>query len=299
MSLALVLALISFSTALQAQELAPQSRFDRTVSALNAADVQARRRFADIALLQLAEIYMAEADLARRQSEAAADPEKLLAWSRAVDRYASQLGLVLDDIEFGFPVEIRNNPHEVSSVSVGGRTIMLAHPRSDQQLAYEHNILREFCVGNACAALTAGEEELAPIPVTTATVVARWEFSAGGPVCSYRGLTIHFKGVGDLGEQRRLCQQLLEEAETLATELAWQQRHDVAIDWANLQIIATPGKPDHLVVLNKSGDSLLVTVPLLFSTPGLLIDLSPWMRQRYEPGGPQPISLESVALGWE
>jgi len=295
----ILLLLPAFSRPLLSQEQAAHSRFERTVAALNHAEIRDRVRFANIALLQLAEIYIAEADLARHQSEDAGRPEKLLAWSRAVDRYAGQLGLVLEDIELGFPVVLRNNPHEVSSVSVGERTVMLAHPRSDQQPAFEHNVLEAFCAGNACASLTAGEEGLTPIPVTTSRVTARWEFSADGPVCSYRGLSVHFDSRGQLGRQRELCQQMLDEAETLAAELAWQQRHGVTIDWQNLQIMQTPGKPDHLVVLNAAGDSLLITVPLLYSTPGLLFELNLWMQQRYAPGGSQPLILESGALGWE
>ena len=98
------------------------SRFDRTAQALQAAEPQLRARFADIALLELTEIYLAEADLARREAESADDAGELIAWSRAVTQYASGLALLLDDIAFGLPVELRLNSPEVPSITVAGRS---------------------------------------------------------------------------------------------------------------------------------------------------------------------------------
>jgi hypothetical protein len=277
---------------------ANESRFRRTIDALQMADGELQASFATQALLNLEEIYIAEADLARKEAEVHEAPAKLLGWSRAVDQYAAQLALVLEDIEFGLPIELRNNPREVSSVAVGGRTILLAHPRSDQQPAYEQSVLAVFCTAADCRQLTATLEGQQPIPVTTASVIPSWDFSPQGPVCRHRGVEVHFGVGGDISGHRSLCAQLMQELEMLAAELAWQQRHGVAIDWNTLSTRPTPGKPGHLVQLNSSGDALLLTVPLIDSTRGLLAQVSPWLQQRHLKSSAVTVSLDATQLGW-
>ena len=275
------------------------TRFQRTVDALQLAEEGLRGRFATVALLQLAEVYMAEADLARREAEGVASSARLRGWSRAVDQYAAQLLLVLDDIELGFPVELRNNPREASSVAVGGRLVMLTHPRSGQQALYEQAVLQEFCTGDTCDRLTAELEGHEPIPVGPAQVNPRWEFGPDGPVCRYRGLSVHFSRGGSLTRQRELCRQMLREVEALSTELAWQQRHGVAVDWERLSLRAVPGKPLHVVQLNETGESILLPLPVLNSTPALLPALADWMEKRHrkEPG--VELAFDAGELGWE
>ena len=279
--------------------LAEDSRYQRTLLALQNSEAQLKGRFAVAALLELNEVYLAEADLARKESESAEDPAKLYAWSRAVEQYASQLALVIDDVDFGLPVELQLNPREVAAVSVAGRTIMLAHPRHSQQLVYEQSVLNLFCAGNPCRELTSVADSQSAIPMSPALVVPEWEFNEHGPTCSHLQLQLSFKSGGNLRQQRQLCEQLMQEVEILATELAWQQRHDIDIDWDVLKIKPTPMRPEHLVLLNDAGDSLLVSLPLLYGTDQLLEQISPWLRQRHASDGPPAISLDSSALGWE
>ena len=275
------------------------TRYQRTVDALQLADDSLRGRFATTALLQLAEVYMAEADLARREAEEVGESAKLRGWSQAVDQYAAQLVLVMDDIELGFPVELRNNPMEVPSVAVGGRVIMLAHPRSGQQPLYEQAVLQAFCTGDTCARLTAELEGHEPIPVSTVQVKPRWEFGPDGPVCRYRGLSLQFSSAGDLAQQRSLCSQLLQEAESLATELAWQRRHGVDIGWGELSSRAVPGKPLHVVQLNGAGESILLPLPILNGTPALLPKLVPWLQGRHRREGHIELRFSADQLVWE
>ena len=269
------------------------------MEALREADEELRDRFANLALLALAEIYLAEADLARGEARESDEAVRLRGWSRAVEQYAEQLLLVLEDIDLGFPVEMRSHPREVPSITVAGRTVFLAHPRRSQQGAFEQSVLSQFCTGTTCTALTvenaAGE---APIPMSPGLVTPDWAFSATGPVCRYRGLSVQFASGGQLTRQRALCQELMQESALLATELAWQRRHGVAVDWAALELRATPQRPEHLVVLNESGDSLLITLPLIYSTEGLLPRLALWL-QAYGGREVLQVSLRAGELGWE
>ena len=277
-----------------------ESRYERIVLALQSEEPDVRAQFATSALLELTEVYLAEADLARHEAEESEKAKRLTGWSRAVEHYASQLSLVLEDITLGFPVDLRSNPREVASVSVGGRTIMLAHPRNSQQPAYEQAVLGNFCGKGLCRELIASEEELKPIPMSAELVSPNWQFTATGPSCSHRNLALTFSAGGDLARKRALCQQLMQETEMLATELAWQRRHGVSIDWDLLSVKTVPLRPEHLVMLNAAGDSLLATLPLINGTEGLLQQLTPWLQLRHGAEDEIPaVLLQAEALGWE
>ncbi|PLW68347.1 hypothetical protein [Pseudohalioglobus lutimaris] len=276
----------------------PESRYERTVVALQTAEPTVRKRFARIALFELAGIYLAEADLARAEAEASAKSRRLIAWSQAVSRYADGLFLLLEEIEQGATVSLRLNDKEVPSIAVDNRTIMLAHPRRDQQAAYEQGVLAEFCTHSICRELIAQDEQK-PIPVSQNTVAPDWVFSKAGLRCDYRGLQISFRPGGQMAAQKALCTQLMEEAEMLATEIAWQQRHSVAINWDGMLIKSTPGKTAHLVTINDAGDSLLLSLPLMHSAPDLLRQVTPWLQNRFLPDGQVTLELDAADLGWE
>jgi hypothetical protein len=275
------------------------SRFERTIEALQRAEPSLRGDFASIALVELTEIYLAEADLARNEAQAVDGDPTLRGWSRAVEQFAEQLLLVQQDVAFGLPVELRRHDHEVPAVSVAGRTVMLAHPRRAQQAAFEQQVLARFCAAVSCARLTGALAEAPPIPVALPPVTPTWEFSRAGPRCQYKGLALQFSANGDLAEQRARCNALMQEAEALAAELAWQARHEVAVAWQALSVSATVRRPEHLVQLNDAGDSLLISVPLIHATPGLLAALTPWLQRRHTDGELASMQLDAGTLGWD
>jgi hypothetical protein len=280
------------------------SRYQRTLQHLQQAPEQEQVDFASDALSSLVEVYMAEADLARSEAreKSGVAAARLRGWAVAVDQYANQLLLVLDDLEQGFPLEMAANPKGAASLTVAGRTVMLLHPRPSQQGAYEREVLAEYCGRHDCMAITATTaegESARPIPMSAAQVNPRWTFTNSGPVCSYQGIEVRFGDTRQLAALRDLCAQLMQELVDLAVELAWQQRHGVAVNWAALDIVATPGRPGHVVHLNLAGDSVLATVPLLAGSEGLLADVIPWLRARSAgEEAATTLQLDAVAYGW-
>jgi hypothetical protein len=255
--------------------------------------------FASTALRELAEVYMAEADLARKQARERESGAKLRGWSSAVDQYASQLTLLLEDIELGFPVELQHNGVESITVMVGGRAVILSHPRKDQQVAFEQRVLLDFCRRNDCKVLTAATDTPQPIPVSASRVKPVWTFTETGSVCSHEGIQVLFASAANLSRSRITCKQLLQEMMTLVDEIAWQRRHGVSVQWHELSIRATPQRPEHLVLLNSAGDSILVTIPLIYSSPHLLEDIVPWIKDRAGTKEPAAIRLDAARYGWE
>jgi hypothetical protein len=277
------------------------SRFERTAQALQQAAPEARASFARIALLQLVEIYLAEADLARSEARGQAPDSRLRGWSLAVNRYARQLLQVHEEVEAGMPVTVLAHPAGGIAISVAGRPVILSHPRQNQQVALEQMILADFCAREDCQQLLAGPEtDREPVPISAARRgTQQWTFSNAGPRCSGQGLSVQFAASGDLPRQRMLCRQLFAELDALVTELRWQLSHGVRPDWAALSLSAIPNQPRHMLRLNEAGDSLLLSLPLLHATPGLLASLQRWLQASSE-GAPAPAQLLLAAeLGWE
>jgi hypothetical protein len=53
------------------------------------------------------------------------------------------------------------------------------------------------------------------------------------------------------------------------------------------------------VQINALGDSVLVTVPMLYGSPELLHDVLPWIRQRVSNQQEAGISLDAERYGWQ
>ena len=275
------------------------SRYQRTVSALALAEEGWRGDFARVGLAQLAEVYLAESDLARREAESPgrADDAKLRGWSRAVAGYAQQLLLIIEDIELGFPAELRASVSGTPALRVAGRTVILSHPRADQQPAYEQQILTEFCRLRDCDQLTP-PEVLERIPVSAPTVPVSWQFSASGPVCEAAGIKLGFLPGTNPGRARGLCTQLVQELTALELELRWQRRHGVEVSFDQLLVSQTPQGPEHLIRLNPQGDSILLSVPLLYSSPGLLAHSASWLALRVASQPGATLTLRAADYGW-
>lgn len=277
------------------------SRYQRTVQYLRGSAAEEQAAFVAVALSELIAVYLAEADLARAEAarEAPRARGKLLGWSQAVDQYASHLLLVLEDVEQGFPVTLRPDPLGPVTVTVADRTVILGHPRADQQAAFELRVLTDFCSRHECERMTASADEPEPIAASQLRVNPLWTFTNSGPVCSSDGINLYFNSSRNLPIFRGLCEALLQELVALATSLAWQMRHGVTIDWQGLAIAATPGRTEHLVRLNASGDSILAALPLLYGSAELLADVTPWLYARSTGAVPPVIGLTAADYGWE
>jgi hypothetical protein len=138
-----------------------------------------------------------------------------------------------------------------------------------------------------------------PIPLSAARATPLWTFTDRGPVCSNEGLEVHFSGTENLSTLRQLCDQLAVETAALASELSWQTRHGVAIDWDGLAMSATPGRPEHLLRVNAAGDSILLTMPLLYASEGLLADIKPWLHSKVAGDGAAAVRLDAADYGWQ
>lgn len=277
---------------------APDSnRYDRIVAAVTEAEQEEVERFAAIAVQQLVEVYIAEADLARSQAQDSDRESKLLAWSRSVEQYIEHLLTVIDSIEGNAEIHLLLRDMQPPAIRSAGVTVVLSHPRPDQQGAYQQRVLSHYCRAGFCDRWLAVEKPPRPIPMTAAAPQPVWRFDSDGPQCSARGITLSFSGQGNLALRRGLCVQLVQELLSLANELQWQQAQGVAIDLAALVIEPVVHSPEHQVRLNAGGDLVLVVLPLLASTEGLLAAVENWLHAELT-GSDISLNLHAEQFGW-
>jgi len=275
-----------------------QTRFQRTVIELQAADPQLRSAFATTALSKMSDAYALEARLARQQAGRGGNSH-LAAWSATVDRYASQLPQLIDDIELGLPVRFTTGEEASLAITVGDQTVIVSHPRLNQQSALEQSILTDFCSHQDCKQFSPDDTDASPIPDSTVHVHPSWNFSEQGWNCSHSGITVHFDSDQNMEHARLICEQFMQEVVLFTREIAWQERQGVSIEWDRMDIRPTPQGPEHSVQLNAAGDSMLLTVPLLYATPGLLVQVLPWIRQQVSGGQETSIVLDAGQYGWQ
>jgi hypothetical protein len=291
-----LLAVASSANTAEQAPAAERSRFLRTAVALQAASREQRAQFATEALAQLYSVYRAEAGLARREADTGARARKLLTWSGAVDRFAEQLLLVLEDVQQGFPVQIGTRRDSVVVVAAADRFVMLTHPRLGDQAAFEAQVLDAFCSRADCAELTAVNAPADSLPALAGAIRPLWSFSADGPVCSHAGIAVRFSPSVELAPLRVACRRFFEEVNDLLTEIGWQQLHGAVIDWDALSIRPTPGQTEYFVRLNSAGEVALADLPLLHANPGLLRATLPWLIRRSAGEEDASLVLEGTLL---
>lgn len=285
-----------------AQETSGQTRFQRTVQYLQDAPPALKGEFAAIALTNLSEAYRAEAQLARAETRATGHKAKLGGWSAMVDYYSRQMPLLLADIELGLPVYLTLGDEQSLVITVADRTVIVSPPRLSQQSAFEHTILSDFCRIHSCEQFLPATGTAAALESSSVAMVAvrpSWSFSTQGPVCSYQGINVRFESQKNLANSRQICKQFFNEVMTLTDELAWQQRHGVAIEWEDLDVQAAPHRSEHMVALNAIGDAVLVAIPLLHRSPELLQQVLPWIRQRLNNQQELSIDIDAAHIGWQ
>ncbi len=277
------------------------SRFDRTLVALQAGTQESRATFVDIALAHLAAAYAEEAE--RAQVEPSADGQLSLRWSQAVQRYANQLEFARMSLEQGLEPSIALSPLAEATVSVAGQTLMLTHPRPDQQAVYEQQVLESFCQQLDCGSLTGDPSlsvaEAPPRPAAAITDIRpQWSFSVDGSSCSYEGIQLLFQAGDHSGVLRKVCMALFQQASELLTLLNRQQQYGVMIEWRQLALLPSSQAEQQTLQLNAAGDVILLQMPLLYEQPRLLKAIIPWLTARLT-GQNYHLSLQAKNFGWQ
>ena len=191
------------------------TRFQRTAQYLQDAAPELRSDFAATALSSLARAYLAEANLARQEARKPGRQASLRAWSATVEGFARQMPLLLEDIELGMPVRLTLGVEKSLAITVAGRTVILSHPRLNEQNAFEQEILLAFCARQNCEQFMPGNGEVAPIAVSAVQIRPEWAFTSRESLCAYQGITVRFASASDIANARLICEQFLLEVDQI------------------------------------------------------------------------------------
>ena len=257
----------------------PNTEFARIVAALKTAPPEWRMEFASLALTELADAYLSEADLA--QADQQGNLVKKRRWSRAVQRFADQLLLLKMQVEQDQDVSFQLSSATETVVEASGQQAMLSYPRPGQQLAFEQKLLEVFCQQRDCSSLSSTVPASEPKPVAT-DITPDWAFTEDGLECSFQGLSFRFAFDQASGNLREHCIALFREVGRLTHELSDLQQFGVVIDWQDISIQPTRIAEEQAVQLNASGDTVLLPIPLLQANPKLLPLLLPWLAERLQ-----------------
>ena len=274
------------------------SRFQKTALYVQSAAPPLRSEFAAIALTHLIEGYHEEVRLALDEERSTRTNTSLREWSAAANQYASQIPLLLEDIELGLPVWLAITNVKPLLITVADRVVILSHPRLKQQGFLEQAILMDFCASRRCEKFAPASAETGATFTPNVYVRPDWTFTINGPVCSYQGITVNFKSAKNLAKSRAICSQFLQEVIVLANEISWQRGLAVPIHWSELDIQSMAPRPEHTVRLNELGDTAVAVIPLLYGNPRLLGHTLPWIRQWLANPQEANIELNADQYGW-
>jgi hypothetical protein len=257
---------------------------NRLASALSGAAGPLRADFAHLALTELVADYAVETERARHELRQGPADQDLARWTRATAARGKELAGLAASVTADTPVQIDILHSGAVFLVISGEPVILSTLQSRLQVAYEQRVITGFCASNRCDELldepVADYPPLAGTPANTARPV--WSFSEqAGPSCQTpNGLEFQFQDASNLPHKREACSRIVADLETLARHLRQHTAQGGSIDWPYLALHETfAGNQQHLVI-NESGDTLLLPLPALASVPDLLRLLLPWLSAR-------------------
>lgn len=201
-------------------------------------------------------------------------------WMQATRAYAARLRTIADAMTPQTPVDIRVEVPGLLLLYVDDAVVEISGPRIAEPDFMGQRIVKRYCEIRECNLATMLQD---PAEVREPAVVkAIWSFSSGrGPVCLTNiGLEFQFKDIRDIARKRSACVQVAEQLREFSQDLKRAADTGVFIDWEVITIVSLgAGKPER-VVLNRSGEYLLLSLPSLGSSKMLQQIALPWVRAR-------------------
>jgi len=240
---------------------------------------------------------MAESDLARQQDS---ENDKLAEWAMSVDSFVGRLLAILENVDAGYPVALSRTASGAVAVTVSDLLAVLAHPRADQQRAFEQRVLADFCSQRNCAALRQEVEKRDSISFPLKPITPVWSFTTSGPICigDNGRIEIQFQTSKNMRLYRAQCRQFLAEIQLLKEKVRWHKRHGVTIQLEKITIQSTQKKSEHLLVFNDIGDSALLNVPLIYASPRVFEQVIRWLLLAVDHSNPGKLLVAAKSIIW-
>ncbi|UCC57188.1 MAG: hypothetical protein JSU75_05535 [Gammaproteobacteria bacterium] len=266
---------------LPAQEQMPSYALSQLAEGIADGPAVLRSDLAQIALDEMALEYAREAEQARTEMRRWKKKASLARWSGEVQKLADHYADLAVTITPATPIDIRTGPDGSLYLHVAGQLVVVTIPRMNEQYAFEQQIAARFCEINHCADLV--DEPVPAVPAKRPVLRAKtlWSFSQdAGPTCSSPdGLEFMYRNTDNLGQKRETCARVVGELKVLAKAIEGEIATGARVDWQRLAI-HTLAEGGEQVILNGTGDTLVLSLPTLAPRPELLKRIRPWLTAK-------------------
>lgn len=240
-------------------------------------------QFAKVSLNEMAYLYEEEA--IRAINERPLDRKrisKLYRWSYSTIEYARHLHAIAESINVGTIVELYYGGLGDLIFTVYGLPYIINSPLIRDPGELEKRIIDRFCNYNNCD-LEFPELQLEPKKINI-VIEAGWHINdkSHPEYVTRDGLHFIFSDIKNRSHKQEVCLNIIKELKLIAGVLRETYDKGVFVDWDNLNIESSvDGSYDRLVI-NSSGDSIIIDFIELAKMPDLAALTSPWIKAQVE-----------------
>ncbi|ROS04948.1 hypothetical protein EDC56_0465 [Sinobacterium caligoides] len=276
----IICAFAPWSQAAQAQNELHDISYSQLVSNLNGYSLEQRADFIHIALNHLADSFHRQAQRARMAAKDNSPKSKRARrWAASVDRYANNLTAQANTLDREKVIQISINRDNNAQIRVGEHAILITSPNPKDQGRLERAIAEQFCKLHNCDVGVIYD----PLTQLDRQTKTRWSFQEYGPACrSDEGILLQFSTLKQLGQKRKVCQQVSSELLNVAHTLKQLQNQGSTIIPELLSIRNRTLEGEVTIIINQQGQSIQLLLPSLSLTPTLFMLAKPWLRARLQ-----------------
>lgn len=221
--------------------------------------------FAWVAIAEMVDSYEREAAFSgQARAKNAAARKKLQRWRSATLGYAQHLRQQLEAIQSGAPVSIHVQEPNTLVVITGRDATVVTGPQAVDQGDLARQILLNYCSLHPCPEPELGESEES----TEAVELPKGQWSLDQDlVARYEtpdGLIFEFPRLESRQDAQRACERLVADLRALVRRLRPLHQAGTPVAWDRLRILSARGADNHRVLLNDSGQSILISLPNLY-----------------------------------
>jgi len=244
---------------------------------------EARLDLAAIILDGLVAAYESELDQAIAEEQGRGTSRRdLTRWYQAMAPILDELRAWQAALYVAERVELRIDRHSQMMLMIDDRPLWIAWPRPSARSRLERELATEFCRRRECP----GDilEDSTARAVEPSAAPGAWTLSQFQPPTwvSANGVSCEFPDYTRLGENERICRDIVADLHSLAAALRAAGHGGGHIEWSQLGLRAGTVGGQHQVTVNRDGDYIAVYVPALAAQAIDWREVGRWLRARVE-----------------
>ena len=281
---------------------------------LEVADQQLQYDFSRIAIIEMfntyeQELHRSQTHLTKLSSKRAKKKAKIRGWQIATRTYLKTLDQYLFSMDSGVPLEFLISRQNKIIILIGEQPVIISGPNSGSDKQIEHNIVEQFCLQYDCreyfqetsyitdesSVKTSLEPEVGESSVEKSSVenyIDSYSETSGSwtihsdlkaDFITGNGLIFKFSNIKNRFLKEAWAIGISRELTQLIEYLRITQQKGHKIQWSSLSMHELPLTDSaYKIIVNKDGDYIKMSLPLLGKNPALFIQLIPWSQSYFE-----------------